>query len=390
MISKNLRVAFLGDVFSLYEKAGIYRYADQILQGLLESNVDLTLFLSSARVSKEFERANTVIADYYNVGKVLNKSAFLPNLLFFIRNLKLASDLNKLVDVAYSPQCRIPDVSYLMNLRIPMITTLHDVHAFKTKVPLFYKMQYVFRYTSPKILVNAEKIFLAVPTMYVKNQVIEFLHIPSEKIEVIPSAVSAPSSVFNISKRRARSMAKDTIGVEDYVLFIARQGNVPMVLSIIKLLNASYHLHVPIVIAGIGIDKVTTKGLVRTLGLEESAIVLGAIPESLKWILLRGARLFLSLEEPTSGFGIPQVEAMSVGTPVVASDTGPTSEVIGDGGLLTKYDEKEMAEAIYKCYNDQSIQKKLSRKGFERAKMFQPKNVASCLLKYMEKIMSKS
>ena len=385
-----LKVGFLGDVFSVYDKTGIYRYAEGILQSLLESNVNLTLFLSSAVVSREFETANAIIADYYNVGKVLNKSAFLPNLLFFVRNLKLASDLNKLVDVAYSPQCRIPDVSYLMNLKIPMITTLHDVHAFKTKVPILYKMRYVFRYASPKILVNAEKIFLAVPTMYVKNQVIEFLHIPSEKIEVIPAAVSAPSSVFNISKRRARSMAEDAIGVEDYVLFIARQGNVPMVLSIIKLLNASYHLHVPIVIAGIGIDKVTTKGLVRTLGLEESTIVLGAIPESLKWILLRGARLFLSLEGPTSGFGIPPVEAISVGTPVVASDTGPTAEVVAEGGLLTRYDVKEMAEAVYKCYNDREIWKKLSRKGFERAKAFQPKNVASRLLKYMEEIMLQS
>lgn len=102
---------------------------------------------------------------------------------------------------------------------------------------------------------------------------------------------------------------------------------------------------------------------------------------------LRGARVFISLEKSGSGFGIPQVEAMSVGTPVVASFTGPTREVVGEGGLLTKYNSKEIAKAIYTCCTDQTLRGKLSQNGVARAKIYQPKKVALLLLQYVDKIL---
>lgn len=277
-----------------------------------------------------------------------------------------------------------------MNLKIPIITTLHDVHALISNFPLLYRFKYFFRYASPKIMTRAKKIFLTVPTKYVKTQVVEYLRIPAEKIEVIPAAVNAPSWVFNISKKRARNMVKEVLGVEDYVLFIARQLEVPMVVSAIELLRTVYHLSIPLVIAGRGIDKATSEKLADMLGLKESILVLGAISEHFKWILLRGAKVFISLETSTSGFGIPQIEAICVGTPVVASATGPTKEVIGEGGLLTKYDAGEIANAIYECYNSRTACSELSHRGYERAKIFQPEKVASRLLKYIEKVKSYS
>lgn len=279
------RIGFLGDVFSVYEKTGMYKYAEGVLQGLLENKTELRLFLASSEVSPEFKKIDTIIADYCNVGRVLNDTSFAQNLPFFARNLKLSSDLNKLVDVVYSPVCRIPDISYLACLRIPMITTLHDVHALVTKSPFSYKFKYIFRYASPKIMIAAKKFFLAVPTLYVKNHVVEYLHIPPKKIEVIPATVEAPPWAFNLAERKARDMVKEVIGVDDYILFIARQFELPMLLSAIKVLNTVFHFNIPLVIAGRGIDKITSQELANKLGLRESVIVLGAISEPFKWIL---------------------------------------------------------------------------------------------------------
>jgi len=387
-----LRVGFLGDVFSVYERSGIYRYAEGILEGLLQSETELILFLSSAKMTK-FRMKNIVIADQFNVGKIQDKSNFLPNLAFFARNLKLSSDLNKMVDVVYSPQCRIPDVSYIFNLRIPMITTLHDLHALITKVSLLYKMRYVFRYMSPRILTKSRKIFLAVPTNFVKNQVVRLLGIPSEKVIRIPAAVSPPSWITDIHRKeinKESTLMSNKYGIEEYIMFLARQSNVPTALSLIKLLKTDYNLKTTLIIAGLGIDKAVTENLARNLNLKlkKDVLILGAISEQMKWVLLKEARLFLCLETSTSGFGIPGLEAMSVGTPVVASDTGPTREVLGDGALLAKPNMQYMAKALYDCFTDRKLSERLSHKGLERAKDFHPARIAGHLLKIMSEITS--
>lgn len=379
-----LKIGFLGDVFSVYDKTGIYHYARGMLQGLIEKRANILLFLSSRKVSREFEVTNTLIADYYHVGKIINL-AFLPNLRFFIRNIKLTSDLNKLVDVVYSPQCRITDLSYLFNLRVPTLTTLHDVHAFMAKVPPLYKIRFILRYVSPKILAKKKNIFLAVPTKFIKNQVIKYLHVPSRKIRIVPAAVESPTWALRLSKKRAQHIVEEAAGIRDYTLFIGRQAQIPMLLSVIKALSRSRHISVQTAIVGIGVNSQVTTRLIHTLGLEENVRVLGSVSESFKWILLRGATLFLFPEYGSGGFGIPPVEAMSVGTPVVVSNTGPLPEVIDDGGLLGH--NKEIAKLVYRVYTDEKMRKKVARKGFERARLFRPRNVASHLLKCLDEIM---
>jgi len=382
------KIGFLGDVFSVYDKTGIYQYARGMLRGLVERRANIVMFLSSAEVSREFEIANTLIADYCGVGKITN-SAFLPNLLFFIRNVKLTRDLNKLVDVLYSPQCRITDLSYLLNLKIPTLTTLHDVHAFMAKTPLSYKIRFALRYMVPKMFAKKENAFLAVPTSFTRDRIIEYLRIPWEKMRIIPAPVEAPIWALRMSKKRAKSMIEEATSIRDYILFLGRQEQIKTVLTVIKSLNENFPIHVQTAIAGMGVNSLITRRLIHALGLEEKVIVLGAVSESFKWILLRGATLFLFPDYPIGGFGIPPVEAMSVGTPVVASKTGPLPEVVGEGGLLAR-NNKEIAESIYQCYTDQEMRKKVVEKGFEQAKLFSPKNVASRLLKYLGEIILES
>jgi len=383
-----LKIGFLGDVFSVYDKTGIYNYAKGMLRGLVERRANLILVLSSAEVSREFKIARILIADYYGVGKITN-SSFAPNLLFFFRNVKLSSDLYKLVDVLYSPQCRITDLSYLLNLKLPVLTTLHDVHAFMARGPLSEKIRFVLRYASPKIFVKKKNVFLAVPTQFIRDRVIEYLRIPSEKIRILPAAVEAPPWALRMSKKRAKCMLDEAAGIRDYILFMGRQEQIKTVLAVIKLLNANFDIKVQAAIAGRGVNCQITTRLIHALGLEENVTVFGSISESFKWILFRGATLFLFPKYPIGGFGIPPIEAMSVGTPVVASNTGPLPEVIGEGGLLAR-NNKEIAEYVYQCYMDQEVRKRVVQKGFKQAKLFSPRNVASNLLNDLKEIMIES
>jgi glycosyltransferase involved in cell wall biosynthesis len=372
-------VGFLGDVFSAYDKSGIYHYAEAILDGLVQNDSDTLLFVPSNVDSIKLENVKTEVADYFGVSKAKN-NAVLQNLRYFPRNLKLSVDLNREADVVYSPQCRVTDLSYCLNLRIPMLTTLHDIHGLVVQNPLAYKVRFILRYTSPILLSKKRRVYLAVPTDCVKKQVTQYLHIPAEKIRTVPAPIIVPESILRMSKEEAKELVK-AFCPTDYVLFIGRQKAVPTVLSVSKLLKEKYGSAITVVIAGLGIEKLETQRMINELGLSANVLVIGEMSEYFKWILLKAANVFVF--PSTAGFGIPPVEAMSVGTPVVSTNTGPLPEVIADGGLLVEYSAEKLAESIYQVYSDPNLSKKLESAGKMRVELFQPKKIVKILLQYL-------
>ena len=85
---------------------------------------------------------------------------------------------------------------------------------------------------------------------------------------------------------------------------------------------------------------------------------------------MSGAKIFLfpSLYE---GFGLPPLEAMACGTPVVTSSTSSLPEVVGDAALLADpYNVREIAAAIARLEQDESLRQNLIQKGISRAAQF--------------------
>jgi glycosyltransferase involved in cell wall biosynthesis len=117
-------------------------------------------------------------------------------------------------------------------------------------------------------------------------------------------------------------------------------------------------------------DEATVQ-LIREASLDESAIrFLGNIPDELMASYYRGAVAVLipSLYE---GFGLPALEAMACGTPVLAGNRASLPEVVGEAGLLVDpQDEAEISYGIRRIVEDSSIRETLSTRGLERARRF--------------------
>lgn len=104
--------------------------------------------------------------------------------------------------------------------------------------------------------------------------------------------------------------------------------------------------------------------------------------------LYHGARavLYLSLYE---GFGLPPLEAMTCGVPVITSNSTSMPEIVGDAALMIDpADEKAFEFALIGLLNDENLRKDLIKRGLERAKIFSWKKTAEETLKIYESVMS--
>ncbi|MCX7855712.1 MAG: glycosyltransferase family 4 protein, partial [Anaerolineae bacterium] len=109
---------------------------------------------------------------------------------------------------------------------------------------------------------------------------------------------------------------------------------------------------------------------VRELGLTDAVLHFSAVPDEDLVLFYNRADLFVfpSLYE---GFGLPVLEAMACGTPVVCSDAASLPEVAGDAALqVSPSDEEGWAEAMYRALTDAHLREELRARGLERARAF--------------------
>lgn len=108
----------------------------------------------------------------------------------------------------------------------------------------------------------------------------------------------------------------------------------------------------------------------------ERVHLLGYVPDERLPSLYRGAMIF-ALPSLYEGFGIPLVEAMACGAPVLASNVSSFPEVVGDAGLLLDpTDEGLWAERLLMLFGNADLRQNLGRKSIDRARQFTWKNMA--------------
>ena len=125
---------------------------------------------------------------------------------------------------------------------------------------------------------------------------------------------------------------------------------------------------------------------IKRLNLKKYVICPGHVNDGDLPLLYNGAMLFVypSLFE---GFGLPPLEAMACGIPVISSNCTSLPEILGDAAVLVNpYDINEIADKMYQLISDESLRKVLIERGFSRIKMFSWEKTATETLKIYEEV----
>lgn len=158
--------------------------------------------------------------------------------------------------------------------------------------------------------------------------------------------------------------------------------NLALLVRVLQLLKRSGRLDCPLLIAGAsGWKSSPLYQQVRDSGLTENELrFLGYVSDEDLPSFYGGAKVFLfpSLYE---GFGLPPVEAMACGTPVIASDAPPMPETLGDAAILEPPCSVErFADAVDRVLKDERLSASMRRRGMARAQAFRRETSARDLL----------
>ena len=242
------------------------------------------------------------------------------------------------------------------------LVVIHD--AAVLRYPEAYSRSYVaFHSRLLRTIAERAKLVITV-SEFSRGELSELLRLPLERFSVVPCGVAESFSGVLPDEHVRQKYGL----MRPYVLCVAT-------LSARKNLNvleaASRVLHevqIDLVLAGAGRRYMREQGSpIRQLGY---------VPDSELAALYAGARAFVmpSLYE---GFGLPCVEAMACGVPVIAARAGALPETVGDAGLLVDpRDPDQFAEAVSTLVHDQSLRARLIEKGKVRAKLFSWENTA--------------
>lgn len=224
-----------------------------------------------------------------------------------------------------------------------------------------------------------------------RSEILKYFPSHEKKIRVVPCGVDLNKFKPCDSPERIPEV-KSSLGIEgDYFLYV---GTIEPRKNLERLINA-YHILTQrvsdapkLVLAGAKgwlYDSIFQR--VTDLGLSDKVLFTKYVPAGDMNPLMCGAVAFL-FPSVYEGFGMPPLEAMACGVPVLSSDAASLPEVTGDCAVICDaYSEESIADGLMKLYSDSSLRSELSRRGIERAAGFTWERSAEILYDVYKELM---
>jgi glycosyltransferase involved in cell wall biosynthesis len=280
------------------------------------------------------------------------------------------------IDLLHSPAYISP-----LSGNFAKVVTLFDMHYHYYPETFTLAKRLYWNHYIPKSANQVDKIITL--SNYSKKDICNILHIPESKVHVTPASASE-NYVQMRTADEIHTFLDSRHLKQPYLLCMAtfnRHKNLVGVVCAFSKMKKLYSCPHHLVLGGIKTNYYpTVLKEIEKSDYKQDIHVLDYLPEQQLPLLYQGADLFVLLSY-FEGFGLPVLEAMAGGTPVLCSNRTSLPEVVGDAAVLVDPDdESSIVNAIIDLLKNPEKRKSLGAKGRERANAFSWKTMAELTL----------
>ena len=349
------------------QNAGIGRFVRSLVGALVEQDqTNRYLLLHAAPNPGATARLPTA----RNVGRLpLRLSERWLNILWHRAQVPLPIDwLTGPLDIFHSPDFVLPPVRHARS-----ILTVHDLAFLLYPECADDRLRAYLEKTVPRSVHRAD--FVVADSENTRNDVIVLLGVPPERIVVVPGGVDPSFRPVEDPARRAA--LRRQLGLDDATPLILFVGVLEPRKNLVGLIEAfgimKSRRSLPHKLLVVGRKGWLWEGIMERAEqspVRDDIVFAGFVPEGELATLYSTAEMF-AFPSHYEGFGLPVLEAMACGTPVVASRASSLPEVVGDAGLqVDSEDAEQLAAALELLALNPELRQDFRRRGLDRAATF--------------------
>lgn len=349
-----------------YRGTGIGTYTYELIDNMnkIDSSNEYLIFLPDTnsfdiKLTSNFKLRNISVNVKNNFWDEVN----IPNIL-----------KDNEVELYHVPQ---NGVGLPMDKKCKFVVTLHDIIPYKMPETVSNRYLKIFTEELPKIIPLCDGIITV--SNFSKDDIAKAFNFPKDKIFV--TYLSAEDIYKPIDKLKSQKIIEKEYGISgDFILYVggfSPRKNIAGIIQAFEHIRNRIDKNLKLVIAGKkGISYQNYISLTEKLNLTSSVIFPGFIALSDMPYLYNSAKL-LVYPSFYEGFGLPPLEAMACGTPVIVSNSTSLSEIFNKSAIMVNpYNIDALGEAIYECLENNILTRQLISRGFNLCKNLTWKNTA--------------
>jgi len=373
-----MKIGIDASILSRKRITGINRYLRNILKYIPEIDKRNEYFLfAPSDIESSF--GNALNVKLIKKFEIFSSKFSLP---FWI-NLALPWMIDKYkIDLFFQPNHFIP--FYTRNENVKYVTVVHDLiprifpqyRDFPSR--LYFNLELPFSIKRSKKIVTDSKSS--------KEDIINFYNISAEKINVIHGAADERFRPRALEGEIKNNLLLKYKLPKDFILHVGAIENRKNIIGILRIADLLKTKHEDIKIVLIGKPGFGSAKIFKEIKKRNNVIYLGHVEDEDLSYIHNLAKIFL-FPSFYEGFGLPPLEAMQSGIPVLSSNCSSLPEVVGDGGIMHNPDDYEsFFQDIVKLLEKKEFYQEMKNKAILQAKRFTWKNSAQELINIFNKI----